>query len=345
MGILKNTDLSVKKLTSEEVNEIGVFISYARVDTEAFNKLMSSLESHGLNVLSDKLIESGTYDFHEKILKMLVKSTCGILLYEKTVTPWMNFEVGILEGLNKEIFVYTEEHNASELPDYLRQYTIVSDIEELVKKVRLKLLFSDIFENESILLKKEDYLKNVLPKMGYAYLRLRIPGIKEIDPATYRLCYLITGLFKLEREEERDLTVCHRYHVPLTECICSSLAEYGKCIYNDFGLPSGNAEIITLNKIYEAISIDNNDFVEFLLPVHRQYGNTFKCFMDIKDFTMKEKLISLLVGANIIGYDESDSGISDRIYFTLPDQPRNGLFRITDERGITNNYLCPGVLN
>lgn len=343
MGILKNTDLSVKKLTAEEVEEIGVFISYSRQDKDAFTKLTASLESAGLNVLSDKLIESGTINFHENILRMLLKSTCGIMLYDGMVSPWINFEIGILEGLNKDIFVYAPKEDVGGLPDYLRQYTIVTDIDDLIKKVKSKMLFSDVFENESVLLKKEEFLRNVLPKIGYAYLRLRIPGIKDIDPSAYRLCYLITGLFKLEQKTDRDNTICHKYRVPLSECLCESLAKYGKCAYNEFTLPS-NSDAITLNKIYEAILIDDDDFAEFLLPINGEYGNTFKCFMDIKDFTMKEKLIALLVNANIIGYSESDSGVSDRIYFTLPAQPLNGLFKIVDERGIENNYLCPGVL-
>lgn len=349
MNVPKKAVYTIRKLSQEELAEIGVFISYSRKDSTECNEVIRRLKEAGVNVLSDHLIEAGTSDFHKRIMSMLEKATCGVLLYEGNLSPYVDFEIGGLEGMNKEIFVFSLGEDLPKLPDYLGRYPKIDSIEKLIETVKTKLLFSDIFENETAELSRENFLKTLLPKIGYVYLRLQIPGIRDVGFSAVRLRYLITCFYKLEKPVERDRTVCAKNKIPLESCCCDSFEEFGKCPYAEFspaeeGETENNCEIVTVNKIYDALGIDRDDFVEYLIPVDREYGNTFKCFLDITDFTMKEKIVKLLVAANILGYNEAGAGVNDRIYFCLPPRQRDGLFEVVDERGIANNYLCPGVL-
>ena len=344
---MEQENFSIKKLSAEEMARIGVFISYSHLDDEKCNSLIQTLEKNKFNVLSDKLISAGTKNFHEVIRRMLVNSTCGVMLYDgNQVTPWVNFEIGVLEGLGKDIIVFTFGGDTSALPDYLRKYYATSDVGELMEIVKTKKLFSDIFKGESHQLTRENFLKEILNKLGYVYLRLKISGISKIDPAAFKFRYLITGLFKLEKEtEERDRDFCAKNYVDLSTCCCRAYKKYGRCAYAEFTLPENCSDIVTLNKVYEAQNVYDNDIVEFLIPVNLEFGTTFKCFVDILDVNKKKEIIGALVNAQIIKYDESGSGVGGRIYFTLPAKEDEGLFQVIDERNIDNNYLCPGVVS
>ena len=336
---------TIKELSDEEMARIGVFISYSHLDDEKCKSLIRTFEDNKFNVLSDKLITAGTKNFHEVIRRMLANSTCGVMLYDgKPVTPWVNFEIGVLEGLGKDIIIFALG-DVTELPDYLRKYPSTNDVNKLMETVKTKKLFSDIFKGESNQLRRDDFLKEILNKLGYVYLRLSIPGISNIDPAAFKFRYLITGLFKLEKEEERNKLLCAKNHAELDECDCPSYQKYGKCAYAEFDLPENRSDIVTLNKVYEVQNDYENDVVEFLIPVNLEFGTTFKCFVDILNPDKKEAIIEALVNAKIIKYDESGSGVGGRIYFTLPQKATEGLFRIVDERNIDNNYLCPGVIS
>lgn len=59
---------------------------------------------------------------------------------------------------------------------------------------------------------------------------------------------------------------------------------------------------------------------------------------------IKEQFIKLLQNAGLTDISISDSGTTNRVYFTLPKRQSKGLFKILEKEGFENNYICPGGL-
>lgn len=324
-------EFEIRKLTKEENKSIGVFISYARIN-EGVCKEIIEYFGEDVNVLSDQLLNADTTDFYDHINSMLVQATCGIVISSK-VTPWMTFEIGRLKAMGKPIFVYGEATHPS-----LVGLPAITNLEELKEQCRTKVLFSDLFKEETATLKISDFNEHVLPNIGYVKLNIDVPGINKFPSSAYSFGYIIPQLLRKTPAED---DICYKNGEEFEDCMCKAYNANGYCPFVKRCKP--NAGTIIINKIYNAISVLNNQ-VSYLIPVHKQNGTTFKCFIDIKDFTVKEELSKILQHAGVLKLDASGSGVQDRIYFTVPKHPSRGLFKIKETEGFENNYICPGAL-
>lgn len=329
------------EIERNNMSNIGVFISYAHKDKEYLDNIKEYFKLSKVNILSDELISAGSSDFHKDIKNMLVRSTCAIVLFNDLLSPWMLFEIGVLKGLGKKIFIYNINNN--DIPNYLSDCEMVQTLDVLKEKCEKITLFNDLFENDSHIYNQEDYNDYIRNKMKFISLKIRIPGIEKIDTNAFQFRYIIPGMFKMEDTIQRNIDECYKEGEELEFCECQCYKKYKYCPYNNFDIPANKKEIIILNKIYDAIKVDHYE-IEYLIPVNEEHGVTFKCFVDIKDFSLKDKIIELLISSGVISADESGSAATDRIYFTIPKKISHGLFEVYSVEGFSNNYLCPGSL-
>ena len=334
-----NIVFELNSFKEKDLKEIGIFISYCHKDKDKFDEIINYLNGK-VNVLSDLLIESGTENFIEKIKSMIFKSTCGVLIVNVELSPWVLFEIGMFVAQKKDIILYGE----GKVPAILSHYKRVYSKDQLLNEVINKKLFSDLLENESPVLSIEDYNKEILNKLSYVNLKIYMRGLENLPKNSFEFSYIIPGIYKSEDVNVENKFICYKNGADLSDSGCTCYQKHGACPYSENAKSERNLSTVILNKIYNAATY-NNEYVEYIIPVSKETGVTFKCFVDIKDFTIKETLINILYESGIISVNESNSGVSDRIYFTIPKKPLKGCFKNFNKAGFHNNYFCPGVLS
>ena len=344
----KKCDIAIKKYGVDDIKQIGVFISYQHSDKERFLKLCEDLKNNNVNVLGDHLIEPGSQDFCKNINDMIIHSVCGIVLLPKNalLSQWVSFEIGYLKSKGKTVYLYAEDD--ANIPSWLEgNCEIVRDYEELINRVKKERFFKDLLSYETSAITKAMYNEKILNELGYVSIKIKIPGISAFSNNPYKFSYLIPGLYKCERDADEldrilDKNVCNKNMSSYEECGCSAIND-GICPYIDTTIKKDSYEMLILNKIYNSIYVAD-DYVIYILPVHKRNGTTFKCFIDIFDFTIKNRIVGLLNDAGLENVENSDSASGDRIYFCIPQNRNKSLFKTKNRAGFYNNYLCPGIL-
>lgn len=326
-------NLEITKISADQQKEVGVFLSYARANEELVNEIIAYCGDE-VNILSDKLLNAETQDFYNRINEMIAKSTCAVIVGD-IYTPWTMFEIGRLISMHKNLYVFKGTKKS-----FLPNATYIDDLALLKEELKKNTLFSDLFEAESNLLTKEEFNKEVLGKLGYVSLKIAIPGIEKIPRYSYQFQFIVPQMYRQYITETNR--VCYKNGEELDDCFCKFYMAHQHCPFID--LPKQTSkEIVILNKVYDNYSIDNYT-VTYLIPVSNMYGVTFKCFVDIYDSMIKEQFIKLLQNAGLTDISISDSGTTNRVYFTLPKRQSKGLFKILEKEGFENNYICPGGL-
>ena len=332
----KKCDITIKKYGIEDLKQIGVF------------KLCEDLKNNNVNTLGDHLIEPGSQDFCKNINDMIVHSVCGIVLIPKNIelSQWVAFEIGYLKSKGKTVYLYAEE--GTKVPSWLiKNCEIVTDYEELITRVKKERFFKDLLSYETSTITKAMYNEKILNELGYVAIKIKIPGISAFSNNPYKFSYIIPGLYKCERDlieldRIEDKNICNKNLASYDECGCSAIKN-NTCPYVDTAVKENSYEMLLLNKIYNSIYVAD-DYVIYILPVHKTNGTTFKCFVDIYDFALKNRIIGLLNDAGLEDVENSDSASGDRIYFCIPQNRNKSLFKTKNRAGFYNNYLCPGIL-
>jgi hypothetical protein len=343
--------VTLKSSASSKDQQIGVFISHSSSDAN-FAKLTDYFTERKIVYLSDSFIPAGDRNYNDRIKTMLHNASGGVLMLtpQSVASHWVMYEMGMLVGMNKPVIIYYEGEESQAkamLPVFLRGYPIIGDISVLAEKISANTIFGDIFEYETdVFTKKLFYSKlarniqtlifsvsftddggesvNINPdavKFGYILLRLARQGILLADTEKCR----VTN----ETRTDGHCTLCEDDNV---SCACR----------NDVQCTTETPETIILNKIL-FLSAFYGSSVEYVLPIHKLYGVTFKCFVDIKDISQKNIVFLALQKAGMEDVTYSDSGEDQRIYFLLPAQFKEGLFVVREHGSdIVNNYFCLG---
>ena len=69
------------------------------------------------------------------------------------------------------------------------------------------------------------------------------------------------------------------------------------------------------------------------------FGSNAYHFVDL----LKEAIVDILMHNNFIRLKDSSSFKQNRFYFCLPEN-LNGVFELSRDNHIYNNYICPGIL-
>ena len=345
----------------DNINMTRVFVSYSHEQSAEAADLVEYLESRNFSCEWDKHVNPGASYLNE-IDNMMINSDLGILiLTEKSVgSEAVMREVGVLGGLRRQILLYVPEKTAavdqSSLPGVLRKYDIYYEREQLAREAFKYSRFNDIFIHETRNITLETFRSHLNENADACKLKITINTPEGMDYSFLSQvkfsCLLITlsrlgyGSAYHERcpitDEPRQDKRCANDEDKVD--ICAVLAE-PRCQKDE------NPETIILNSPMNCFSFtehsDKNCFtVEYILPVHKEYGLTFKCFADTLNMTDGETLLKLLIAAGMRDVSFSDSINACRIYFLLPEYR----FLLTvnmqneaeyGEHTIKNNFICP----
>jgi len=363
--------LRAKIYKNDKVNPIKIFISYARKQEYIAESIVSSLTAIGHECRWDGQVQFGDQYF-EIIDNLMKESDVSIVILTKDSmesTPVMR-EIGMLMGLKKEIILYTplqQSINNIDLPAMLRKYVQCDTKESLLEEVSTHSRFNNIFVHETEAIKLDTFRRHFGKNTDICKLELRIPIMDDrsiiqfghVKDSIRFGCILV--LLAKNSGPSKHIEMCptektvrdgiHRDQCAVEQDRMCAIFTNPKC--------SENPETVLLNKIIDC-SLSEFDksgqtyIVEYVLPVHRQYGLTFKCFVDVANLSLVDTVMELLKRkfgeANV---SRSGSFESGRIYLLLPENPVNHLLNIripdsgpdiSEEDAIKNNYLCPSCL-
>lgn len=293
------------------------FICYSRKDFQNVEKILQKFGSRGLPYFIDVEGIIGGEMWLHKLEQALDNASCGVIVLtpESIKSPWVWFETGELFGKNTPIIPFImgvsdkkdeiEKFN-KKLPQFIHQFPIIKDIDHLVKVVETHTLnISDIFLDEKLNGK-------VLSKLKQAKLIL----VLEDDADRYLLNRQLKFGFKIVRFGRWNFIVNEPHNLDIDET-----ERADKIIYIDK---------LSYEKNSNALK------AEYILPVHKKWGLSFKLFLEGYDMKEINKIISILE-RNGFKIGEREEGEKNRIFFLIPHEK----CRIVDDDETSNNYLYP----
>ena len=346
--------LTIDIYKSIDFKNSGVFISHSSKD-ETYKKVIAYFEENGISYIGDSQIRAGE-DFQIRLRNMIKDSTGGIILLSQEAfsSPWVMYEIGMLEGMQKEITLFFDgdpQCLKSVLPEMLRKYHIETDIQKIGSIVSKFSKFGTLFKHETKEIDSKKFRNAIIDAVDSVSLRIKLDGLGHFDASQFKFGYIIVRL-AMAGIVDAEIKKCPVTHEHIEESYCCLKKSLGvKCtFFNEIAVKDA-VETVALNTVLYDSKIEDN-IVEYSLPLHNKYGVTFKCFVDIKDKSIKSKLEEFLRDSGMQDVSYSESGENQRIYFLLPkskgtvgsrDTAERGLSVIRTPEGIRNNYLCPGA--
>ncbi|MDR1712720.1 MAG: toll/interleukin-1 receptor domain-containing protein [Coriobacteriales bacterium] len=339
--------------TTQQTDNSGIFISHLGGDA-AFDLLRSQLEQRGIGYIGDSQIEAGS-DFHARLRQMLAAATGGIVLLADGIfaSPWVLYEIGLLEAAGKQILFYYDnaaadaparQAAAAGIPDFLRRYQVINDREAACGFAARASVFDGLFAYPTLELSRDDFGQALGDRLQSAHLEIGLPGLcDQVDVELLRFGCIVVRLAAAGRVLDVDEDLCELRCEPRLGSKCAMNAALDiDCAALREVFCRDELETIALNSILHEVSIEGDE-LRYHLPLHSHFGLTFKCFVDVLDASLKSETEELLRGAGMLDVSYSESGEGRRIYFLLPTQIECGLFHIQSPEGILNNFLCPGT--
>lgn len=336
-----------KRQNKDHFEQMGVFISHSSKD-ESFERITNLLTENNIEYLSDKLIKPGN-DNYIKYIKSLLKNASGgvaLVSKESMESPWVVYELGMLEGMGKQIVLYCDnniDESKKYIPNNLKKYPLITDNETLIKHISNYTVFENLFEYETATVSLEDFKRGTINNVNNIILSYDISSnLQKLNVEMLEFGYIIVRLAKYGYVNDN-----------LDNCLASGeIREDGKCFYykdNSINCSfleeihsKDSPETIILNKTLYHSRV-NQGLLDLAIPFHRKYGVTFKCFIDVKDISIKHTVVNELRKLGMKDVSFSGAALENRIYYLLPEKKEIGLFNlISHGSGIVNNYICPG---
>lgn len=321
----------------------GVFISHSSKDS-SFNKVAFLLRERGISFISDEELTPGE-KYIDRINRLLNNANGGIVLLSKEAlqSSWVLYEIGMIEGMGKEIIIFYDgiEDVKNELPILLKKYRIINDLEQLCEVVSKFSIYANIFKHETQNIKRIDFKNSIVGKIKNLKLSFFIKNLNDLKDSI-QFGYIIIRLARYG-EVKKAYTDC----LTTNETRDGKLCRYSEndCAFFDDVTCEEAKETIILNSVLYYSIFDNNN-LRYIIPCHKKYGVTFKCFVDVEDISDKKVMVRILKESGIkeenISY--SKSAENQRINFLLDESPNNGLFHMVTPGGNVNNFFCPGAL-
>lgn len=328
--------ISARTLNEEEKKEFGVFVSHSN-DSDLFKTVCSAFEEAGVPHLVDKQIAIASLNFADEIKQLIDKCKCAVVAVTEGAlkSSWVNFEVGMLFGEGKKVFLYDPQHLLEKCKSYhMDKFPVFDEMEGIIAAVKETGYFSGLFHHNTEALSKQLFEKRAELFTQPVKLIINVPGLENLGLEDFYFSALVStfgaycgkyGEDNLCFQNFEESEVC-----PVSHCGCAlnnspDVADFPECVI--------------LNKVMEK-AIVKKDEITFVLPLHKVYGTCFKLFAEVADSKQTDRLFALLdeYGLNP---SVSKSGDRNRIYFCLPDSNWEGVFKLKDE--FSNNFLCPGI--
>lgn len=335
---------NIKKLYNDDSN-YSIFLSHSNAD-ESWLEVAEYLKEEGIKVVSDAEIEPGDPDFSQSIKRMIRDNEIVVtVICNKTLTPWMVYELGIAAGLGKKIILFSKEP-VDEADNHLfGQYgPVINDLKILAHEVKNGFFFADLFQYETHELNKNIFLNACMVNINICSLSFKVPGIEEIPKNTYRFGYILLSISRYEKlkNENRQSDICNMTAEEIVDGKCSIDNE--PCSLFSCQTYDSPTDVI-LNKILYNCNVDlTRQTIKLIIPYNEKRGVTFKCFVDVDNMDYVQDIMNILEKAGLYDIGVSHSVLGNRIYFMLPQSVMNGLFVVEAPDGFINNYLCKGAV-
>lgn len=305
--------LFIEFLHAEDEPLGPAFVSYSRQDAPEVREIVGeNLTAHGLPYfLDEKDIQGGSKPVEE--LEEAIRRACvGILVLSDASirSQWVFFEAGLLVGFKKRLVPFvldaaTTQDLLDELPDFLRQYQIVHEVDDLVALVQeAQSTYYDLFDDRRA-------NRRIVTRLRQVKLSLTLSVPKDLVPHLHFGALVVR--FGIEE------TLRHPAN--------ASLAEEG--------------QLVNRSLVARAVHLDESSGevrVRYVLPLHRTLGLQFKLFVDVADPELVEPAIEVLRTAGMEEVSRSQSGQRSRLYCLLPE----GRLVVTQTpEGIRNNFVYP----
>ena len=331
----------INLLREDEIGQWGVFISHSGNSDMQIQTLCTAFDQAGIRYLWDQQISLGAKNFADEIYSMIYKCSCAVVVINQQAlhSQWVNFEVGLLDGLGKRIFLYDQEQLLSKLnyryhyDKFCPAYTNIEALTEAIQNIKM---FYPLFNHATAELTNDLFYQKIDQYVVPVRLSLNIPGLSSVDSDTYQLKALIINFGNFTGVRYHEDAICFQTMEPLSDNLCEQAGT--SCCLNYPPDRRENPECVLLNFTWEKTTVDG-DNAEIILPLHRTRGTTFKLFADTESGETADQLQHLLNQYGTCA-SLSKSGTQNRVYFSLRSSPINGVFRLKDP--FSNNFICPG---
>jgi hypothetical protein len=364
-----NIDISV--LDNEVKNKFGIFISHSRNRSSNFENVLRRFHSEGIPCCSDSNLIPGDSNYIRELENMILNVSSGVIILDEDAlnSPWIMYEIGLLEGSGKKVLIYDPDNGMKDVkkPAFLHKYKpFITSIETLVKEASNFAMFGNVFEHEiEGIITISQFNKIFDTNTKIIKIDIGLNNIADIEiPNLFKFGLILLRMSKYEVDKEREALFQEEIErndesikyseakIKSDRCLkygnenaihCYANRNISCAIRSD--PPTDSIETVILNKILFNTFIDiANSKVTYLVPIHIKYGVTFKCFVDIKSTALKNKIVEILHISGMKDIGVSDSSDGHRVYFLLPSCPTEGIFLLSaPDKGIINNYICPGV--
>jgi hypothetical protein len=340
-------NVELTRNSEQTANLRGAFISHTGGDA-SFKEITERMALEHIGFIGDSQIAPGD-DFHQRLRLMLTNAISGIVLISDGIfdSPWVMYEIGMLEGMGKGVVLFCDADrmpHASKIPEFLRGYEIIHNISQLYDRALGSSVFDNIFVHETLELSRLRFREALANKREGINLTLKIPGLSVVDVADIHFDAIIVRLAAAGTidnaneqcpvtNETRKTGECRMR--PNNELGCAIMQEVECCKH---------PETVALNSLLGYThTAEDGESIQYLLPLHSNFGVTFKCFVDVYKRSLKGKLEQLLSNAGMLDVTYSESAETQRIYFLLPENREDGLYHIFAPEGFANNFLCPNA--
>jgi TIR domain len=316
------TRVWIESLMGEDVPLGSVLIVYAREDVRIYEDILKlRFELAGIHPFIDfKEINPGD-EWYAKLEQAYKRSSCGVpILTPNSITsPWVLYEIGFLCGRGKRIvpYLYTANMDGKkkkkfmdEIPQFIKTFQYSDDPDRIVDTVKRQIMVIDkLFDNAEL-------NKRVIEKLVQLKMTLELEDVLRSLQEALSFGYQIVRF--------------GRWEIQKNEPFNSEIDETDR-----------------LHKIFDknVVQYDEETHrlkIDFIIPIHRRWGTTFKLFVDCREGGLVKDVQQLLIANGLEDGVQSDSGEKQMMYFLLPE--KRGLHIVQEPYQnivVRNNYLFP----
>lgn len=301
----------------------SVLIIYSTKQHRIFEDVLKTrLDQEGIPYFLDKEQIKPGDEWFESLNEAYKNTSCGIPILTPTSikSPWVLFEIGVLCGKGKKIIPFLSTVNLEEkqkakflnsLPEFVSRFQWSDEPDKVIDSARKHIFYiGDLSGNR-------DLDKRIIKHLIQLKLTLELENVPERFLHSLNFGYQIVrfGRWEFQQKEPYD---------------------------------SGIDETDRLHKIFyrhekdylkdsEALKID------FVIPVHRKWGTTFKLFVDTDNLRLLKDIEKLLIDNGLEDVKQSGSGEKQRVYFLIPEKCEaiNVVTEPYENIRIVNNNVFP----
>jgi hypothetical protein len=317
----KTARIWIKPHHGEGVPVGSALIVYSSADKQIFEDVLQHrFQKAGIPYFLDlKDIDPGD-EWEHKLEEAYKRTSCGVpILTPNSVTSsWVLYEIGFLRGRGKKVVPYVNTSNLSppakkkfldSIPQFIKKIQFKEDPDRIVQTVKHEIfLVENLFDNS-------DLNKRVIDKLVQLDLTLELDDIPRSIEHELKFGYQVVRFgrweFPTKEPHNSGTDEMDRLHKPF---------------YN--AVPQYDTKTHTLK-------------IDFIIPIHKKWGTTFKLFVDCNRLEIIKQVQQLLENNGLDDVRQSGSGEKQRIYFLVPEGDIAVVHEPYENITVRNNYIFP----